>query len=251
LYAGQKSPRSATIPICYKPGSVVPVNTGTTSASGVGAETGNGPTTCYELSYSYEPATTTWQPSLASACTLESVDGPLPEQKKEADKDDDWFRDRDKDRSFDDLIIGSITIGVGGPTVGGTGIVGGTGNTAGGTTVGFGGATAGGTTVGGFGNTANNSGTTITGAYDAAAAAADDAAAVGSSPSLPECRPAVISSTTPTTFEQTLTSEQTSTEYDRGWRDGWAARDRQDGGDVGSSEADGPTDLGSVSEPVL
>jgi hypothetical protein len=224
------------------------VNIGTTAESGGTADTGEGPTTCYELSYHYDAATTTWQPSLSPACTLESVDGPAAPEDQEnalADGDDDWFRDKDKNRSFDDLIIGSITIGVGGPTIGGTGIVGGRGNTAGGTTVGFGGNTAGGTTVGGFGNTVNNSGTTINGA-----AAAADLAGVNAAADLPTCAPA-----TATTTSEPASAEigQGSTGYERGYADGWDARGRQDGKDLDSwSWDDGPSsDSDGAGEPVL
>jgi len=265
-YAGQKSVRSATVPVCYRPGELVPVNVGGTSTPNSGQTGPAGPTTCYALSYQYDPGASTWWPSLGPPC--EPGPGtPLAERIDGFDHGNDWFRNDDDDwfgdkgRRFDDLIIGSVTIGIGGPTVGGTGIVGGTGNTAGGTTAGFGGVTAGGTTVGGFGNTATNSGTTIT-----APVLAGGLADTTGAPTLPE-GPSFTDTGLPTCgstvapgegepslvpSEQTTFAPPSSYDYQRGWWEGWAARGQQDGAAVaslddlapfgGSAPADEPSD---------
>ncbi|MCK9895508.1 hypothetical protein [Frankia sp. AgB32] len=269
--AGQKSLVSATVPVCYRPGGTVPVNLGIQYPEDPVAAAPSGPTTCYELSYRYDPAATTWRPSFVSPCTLQSPGRPLASRTDESDSLDEWFQNDDKDdnwfgdkdRRFDDVIIGSVTIGIGGPTIGGTGIVGGTANTAGGTTAGFGGNTAGGTTVGGTGNTVNNSGTTINGAGGTlapttstatllpACAATDFPAATGlatgsevpdetaatATGSDVEAATSAYSKSTPSSFAP----EQPG--YERGWRDGWLARGQRDGEAVASGDAGFPDGL--------
>ncbi|CAO5252592.1 conserved exported hypothetical protein [Frankia sp. AgKG'84/4] len=266
--AGQKSLVSATVPVCYRPGGTVPINLGLQYPEDPSVAASDGPTTCFELSYRYDPAATTWRPSFVSPCTwgepalslaAESDESDsLAELFQNDDKDDDWFGD--KDRRFDDVIIGSVTIGIGGPTIGGTGIVGGTGNTAGGTTVGFGGNTAGGTTVGGTGNTVNNSGTTINGAggtlaptTSAAAvlptcAATDFPAGTGLQTDYQEPEGSVTAATegdalTVTSPGSELTPSSFAPEqpgYERGWRDGWLARGQRDSEAVAEAGAGVP-----------
>ncbi|SNQ51158.1 conserved exported hypothetical protein [Frankia canadensis] len=279
-YAGQKSLRSLTVPICYRPGDPEPVNGGGTSTQNPSSTNPTDPTTCYALSYQYDPGASTWWPSLDPLCTPGGTAGggvPLAERIDQADRQDDWFRNDDDDwfgdkgRRFDDLIIGSVTIGIGGPTVGGTGIVGGTGNTAGGTTAGFGGVTAGGTTVGGFTNTVTNSGTTITApVLGGAAGIAEEPSPFGSKAwgtdtSLPTCDPARLpggdgpdgdsvggdviapdsasdSGGTTETSALAGAGEQTSfappSAYERGWWAGWAARGQRDGEAVASVDGE-------------
>ncbi len=265
--AGQKSLVSATVPVCYRPGGTVPINVGIQNPEDPVAAASSGPTTCYELSYRYDPAATTWWPSFVSPCTLEGPGLPLASRTDESDslgelfqnddKDDDWFGD--KDRRFDDVIIGSVTIGIGGPTIGGTGIVGGTANTAGGTTAGFGGNTAGGTTVGGTGNTVNNSGTTINGAAGTlapttstasllpACAATDFPAVSEIEPGSPGSEGSAETAATATgsdaeaatsTYAESILSSSAPEQpgYERGWRDGWLARGQRDSEAVASAD---------------